>query len=129
MVRQGYNNRIRRFKGMKGLSRLAVKDRITESILSHNSGTLKLKFLESQRKETEMGEWNEYYILLTYPGISETSEYLRYLMKDLDKYLVFLGTLGTDNIGLQELECDNGNYDILIYIISNGTDKEKYRDI
>ena len=59
------NNSIRRFKSMKGRSRLSVKNKLTETLLD----LPEISFLESQIHDTDYGKWEEYYALFSFSKV------------------------------------------------------------
>ena len=124
MALRVFSNSIERLLRMKGISRLEVKDDITEAILNNPIPYPELRFLESKVCSTDSGEWNEYYILLEF-GTDETPEHLKYMMLRFSQYMTFLYSLGVEKCGIQEMDCTRGSYNILIYVINNGKDKEK----
>ena len=103
---------------MKGRSRLGVKNEITEFLL-----TLPITFLESKRVETEYGEWEEIYILMQQRKI-ETPEYFNYIFMQVELVMKALRDFGVRDCGIQEFECGDNTYNILIYVLNNGKDKE-----
>lgn len=117
---QALNNSIDRFKLMKGRSRLEIKDDLTESLL--NLEFPKVLFLESRKKETDYGIWKEYYILVDLKKI-ESPEYFKYLFFQINKIFSLLRKYNIDSSGIQELECSNNSYELLIYIIRDGKEK------
>ena len=99
MDRRVYNNTIQRLKTMKGRSRLEVKNELTESLLDLEFP--KVSFLESHLLDTPYGHW-EIITILTDNGILDS--------------------------GIQEFECDDYTYNILIYAINNGEETEKCKE-
>ena len=70
------NNSISRFLGMKGKSRLEIKNEITEYFL--NLDFPEITFLESKRVETDYGEWEEIYILTQMTKI-DSPEFIKFI--------------------------------------------------
>ena len=115
------NNSIQRFLRMKGRSRLGVKNEMTEYLLSLDFPTI--TFLESKRMETDYGEWEEVYILMQTKKV-ETPGYFRYITLQIDLIMKILRKFGVSDCGIQEFECGDNTYNILIYVLNNGKDKE-----
>ena len=115
---------IQRILKLRGDRRLAVENKITETILSHDEGLtpgLQLRFLESRRRGLEGGSWIEYFALYKMKKWVDTAPYLEYIFMCLGKLAKTLENLKVDSIGLQEVDCsETGNYYILIYILSDG---------
>jgi hypothetical protein len=105
---------------MRGKSRLEVRDDLTESLL--NLDFPKVLFLESRLKETEYGVWKEYYVLFDLKKI-ESPEYFKYLFFQINQVFSLIRGYKVDSSGIQELECSNNNYELLIYIIRDGKEK------
>lgn len=124
MDRRGYNNSISRFLRMKGKSRLGVQNEITDYFLGLEFP--KIAFLESKRMETDYGEWSEIYIL-TQTGKVESPEYFMYITSQINTIMEALKGFGVQDCGIQEFECDNSTYNILIYILIDGKEKESCR--
>ena len=114
MVPLARNNSIRRFRSMKGRSRLEVKDDLTDSLLSLDLP--EPEFIESVHKKTDYGEWAEYYILLRFRKI-ETPEYFKYLMYQFGIILDLLKEHKIQDFGIQEVETCDTEYYLLLYII------------
>jgi hypothetical protein len=125
MDRRVYNNTIQRLKTMKGRSRLEVKNELTESLL--NLEFPKVSFLESHLLDTPYGHWEEYYIFVRLHKV-EAPEYMKYLMFQIDKIITILTDNGILDSGIQEFECDDYTYNILIYAINNGEETEKCKE-
>lgn len=118
---------------MKGRSRLAVKNNITQSLMSLDPESvpgIRLKFLESQNHDEDSGTWANIYALFEIDKFQESTEYLNYVMKGLGKLIkTTCNQSNIDAIGIQEMECGLPNYYyILFYILSNGEDKENKED-
>jgi len=113
------NNSIRRFKSMRGKSRLAIKNELTEALLDFP----KISFLESQLHETDFGRWEEYYALFSFKKI-EDPKYLSYLLYQFNQIFKILKKFEIKDSGIQEIECDSYSYNLLIYIINNGEERE-----
>lgn len=115
---------IQRILKLRGDRRLAVENKITETILSHDEELtpgLQLRFLESRRRGLECGSWIEYFALYKMKKWVDTADYLEYIFNCLGKLAGTLKNLNVDSIGLQEVDCsETGNYYILIYILSDG---------
>ena len=118
------NNSIRRFLGMKGKSRLGIKNNLTEHLLELKFP--EITFIESKRVETDYGEWNEVYLLTRVKKV-ETPEYFRYITFQVDLIMRTLKQFGIKDCGIQEFQCDDNTYNILIYILSDGKEKESCR--
>lgn len=119
------NNSISRFLRMKGKSRLGVKNEITEYFLSLEFPNI--TFLESKRMETDYGEWEELYILIQ-PRKIETPEYFSYIFMQVKLIMKALRHFGVRDCGIQEFECGDNTYNILIYVLNNGKDKENSKE-
>ena len=117
---RAFNNSIGRFKSMRGKSRLEVRDDLTESLLSLDFP--KVSFLESRLHDTEYGTWKEYYVLFNLRKI-ESPEYFKYLFFQINQVFSLLRGYKIDSSGIQELECSNNGYELLIYIIKDGKEK------
>lgn len=118
---------------MKGRSRLAVKNSITQSLMNLDPELIpgiRLKFLESTNCNEENGNWANIYALIEIDKFQETAEYISYAMEGLGK-LIKTCSIHTDidSIGIQEMECGLPKYYyVLIYILSNGETKEIKED-
>jgi hypothetical protein len=110
---------------MKGRSRLGVKNKITEYFLTLEFP--QITFLESKRMETDYGEWEELYILIQ-PRKIETPEYFSYIFMQVKLIMKALKDFGVRECGIQEFECGDNTYNILIYVLNNGKDKENKED-
>ena len=120
---------IQRILKLRGDRRLAVENDITERILSINEkdGLVRLKFLESRKRELSGGSWEEYFVLYRVKKWVDTANYLEYIFKCLSTVMSELKDLTFDSIGLQEVDCSQAeDYYVLIYILSNG--KEHVRE-
>ena len=115
------NNSISRFLRMKGKSRLGVKNEITEYFLSLEFPNI--TFLESKRMETDYGEWDELYILMQTKKV-ETPDYFGYIFYQIQTVMKALKDFGVSDCGIQEFECGDNTYNILIYVLNNGKDKK-----
>ena len=115
------NNSIGRFLRMKGKSRLEVENELTQYLLSLEFP--KITFLESKRVETDYGEWEEIYILTRTKKI-EAPEYFRYITFQIDLIMKTLKKFGVKDCGIQEFDCSDNTYNILIYVLNNGKDKK-----
>ena len=118
---------------MKGRSRLAVKNNITQSLMSLDPELIpgiRLKFLESKNYNEENGNWVNIYALIEIDKFAETAEYLSYAMKSLGKIIKTCSSYeNIDSIGIQEMECGLPKYYyVLIYILSDGETKEIKED-
>lgn len=105
---------------MKGRSRLAVRNELTDYLLELED----ISFLESKKMETEYGEWEEYYLLIQQEKV-EAPEYFGYLFFKVNQIMKVLRSFGVQDCGIQEFECLRDTYNILIYVIKNGRDKEQ----
>ena len=118
---------------MKGRSRLAVKNNITQSLMNLDPELIpgvRLKFLESINCNEACGNWANIYALIEIDKFQETAEYISYAMKGLGK-LIKTCSIHTniDSLGIQEVECGLPKYYyVLIYILSNGETKEIKED-
>lgn len=129
---QDYNNNseIRRLLGMKGTKRLEISNNLTEHILnynySENTSGVSLKFLETRKRSEELGDWDSYYILFSALKYNDSIEYLDHVFKSISKIISdWSNKVEIDVIGLQEVDCSEAKYYyVLIYILSNGRDKE-----
>lgn len=110
---------------MKGRSRLGVKNEMTEYLLSLDFP--QITFLESKRMETDYGEWEEVYILMQTKKV-ETPGYFRYITLQIDLIMKILRKFGVSDCGIQEFECGDNTYNILIYVLNNGKDKENSKE-
>jgi len=129
---------IQRMLKLRGDRRLAVENKITETILGQSEKDtpgLRLKFLESRKRGLDDGSWIEYFALYKMKKLEDTADYLEYVFKSLANLVATLKDLEVDSIGLQEVDCsESGSYYILIYILSNGQeirreiDEETYGD-
>ena len=106
---------------MKGKSRLGVQNEITDYFLSLEFP--QITFLESKRMETEYGEWEEIYILMQIKKV-ETPGYFRYITFQIDFIMKSLRNFGVSDCGIQEFDCEDNTYNILIYVLNNGKDKK-----
>lgn len=106
---------------MKGKSRLGVQNEITDYFLSLEFP--QITFLESKRMETMYGEWEEIYILMQTKKV-ETPGYFRYITFQLDFIMKALRKFGVSDCGIQEFDCGDNTYNILIYVLNNGKDKK-----
>lgn len=124
------SSNISRLLKMRGQKRLEVRDLVTERILGFDYNTspgLSLKFLETRNKESEGGSWTEYSVLYEIKKITETPHYMAHVFELLFRSVgLLLKDIQVDSMGLQEVECGLSEYYVLIYIISNGNEKEKY---
>ena len=125
MDRLGYNNSISRFLRMKGRSRLGVENDLTEKLLEQ--GFPEITFLETKHMETEYGEWDEFYILTQVKKI-ETPEYFRYITFQIDLIMKTLRRFGVKDCGIQEFDSSDNKYNILIYVLTNGREKETCKE-
>ena len=118
---------------MKGRSRLAVKNNITQSLMNLDpelTPGVRLKFLESTHYDEDNGSWTNIYALIEIDKFQETADYLSYALKGLGK-LIKTCSIYTeiDSMGIQEMECGLPKYYyVLIYILSNGETKEIKED-
>lgn len=119
---RGCNNSIGRFLRMKGRSRLEVENEITEYFLALEFPII--TFLESKRVETEYGEWEEIYIL-TQIEKEEAPDSLLSLNKQVGTIMKALKKLGVKECGIQELDCSDSIYNVLIYVLNNGKNKKE----
>lgn len=125
-------NSVRRFLGMKGVKRLEIINSLTDKILNYNYAEetpgIRLKFLETRKKESEGGEWVNYNILLEADKYNDTPEYLKHILSSVSK---IVGTWEEetkliDVVGLQEVDSSEAEfYYILLYILGDGKDKEE----
>ena len=108
---------------MKGRSRLGIKNELTETLLEIPD----IAFLEARSRETDFGTWEEYYALFSLRKI-EDPEFLSYITFRMKSIFNIIVKFGVDNSGIQEFECSDCNYNLLIYIIKNGKEKECCRE-
>jgi hypothetical protein len=118
---------------MKGRSRLAIKNSITQSLMNLDPEQIpgvRLKFLESRGFETEGGNWANIYALFEIDKFQESAEYISYALKGLGDLIKTCSVHSDiDSIGIQEMECGLPKYYyVLVYILSNGEDKEIKED-
>lgn len=113
---------------LKGKVRLSVKNELTLALMNLDpefAPGVRFKFLEVKKKDEEMGSWIEYNLLLEIDKYQDSVEYLSYMFKNLGKVIKSYSNLEIESIGLSEVECSLPNYYyVLIYILSNGKDKE-----
>lgn len=129
---QDYNNNseIKRLLSMKGTKRLEIGNNLTEYILnynySENTPGISLRFLETRKRSEELGDWDNYYVLFSALKYNDSIEYLDHIFKSISKIISdWSDKIEIDVIGLQEVDCSEVKYYyILIYILSNGRDKE-----
>lgn len=134
-IPQEFDNRgkISQYLKMKGSTRLEVKEvplvnRILEFDYDKYPG-INLRFLETKKKSLEFGDWIEFNILFEANKHEESVDYLSYLFKSISKIISSWSDISNiDVVGIQEVECAEPNYYILIYILSNGKDKKKETD-
>lgn len=123
-------NSISRLLGMKGIKRLEVSNSLTDKILNFNypeeTPGIRLKFLETRKKDFEEGDWVNYNVLLEADKYKDTPEYLKHVLSSISK---IVGTWETetgliDVVGLQEVDSGEAEfYYILLYILGDGKDK------
>ena len=104
---------IQRLLRLRGDRRLGVENSVTEKLLSLTEEAtpgLRLKFLESRKRDLEGGTWIEYFALYKMKKWVETVQYLEYIFGCLSKLMGELHDLPIDSIGLQEVD----------YILSDG---------
>lgn len=115
---------IQRLLRLRGDRRLEVENSVTEKLLSLTEEAtpgLRLKFLESRKRDLEGGTWIEYFALYKMKKWVETVQYLEYIFGCLSKLMGELHDLPIDSIGLQEVDCSEPeSYYVLIYILSDG---------
>ena len=120
---------IQRILRLRGDRRLGVENDITERLLSLTEEAtpgLRLKFLESRKRDLEGGTWIEYFALYKMKKWVETVRYLEYVFECLSKLMSELHDLPVDSIGLQEVDCSEPeSYYVLIYILSDGQNIRK----
>ena len=120
---------IQRILRLRGDRRLGVENDITEKLLSLTEEAtpgLRLKFLESRKRDLEGGTWIEYFALYKMKKWVETVKYLEYVFGCLSKLMSELHDLPIDSIGLQEVDCSEPeSYYVLIYILSDGQNIRK----
>jgi len=124
---------IQRLLRLRGDRRLGVENEVTKRILSlgeEKTPGLRLKFIESQKKNLENGTWIEYFVLYKMKKWVGTVKYMEYIFSSLSKLMSELDELPIDSIGLQEVDCSEPeSYYVLIYIISDGKSiRTEYRD-
>lgn len=129
-------NSIRRLLGMKGLKRLEVSNELTDKILCYNYSEetpgIRLKFLETRNKESEVGDWVNYNILFEVDKYNDTPKYLEHvfssiskIVKDWESEIKFI-----DVVGIQEVDCDEAEfYYVLLYILGDGRENDKEKEI
>lgn len=134
-----YNNNIKRLLGLKGNKRLEIENPLTQKILEYDyedkTPGIRLRFLETRKKEKEAGEWYNYNILFEVDKYKDSPEYLSHVFSSISRIIkTWEGHSNIDVVGIQEVDCEEANYYyILIYILSDGKDKEqtecKWNDI
>lgn len=126
-----YNNNIKRLLGLKGNKRLEVENSLTQKILEYEyedrTPGIKLRFLETKNKKREYGEWIYYNILFEAYKYKDNPEYLSHIFSSISKIIkTWENYSNIDVIGIQEVDCEETDYYyILIYILSDGKDKEQ----
>lgn len=126
-----YNNDIKRLLGLKGNTRLEIQNQLTQRILEYDytdkTPGIGLRFLETKKRNREAGEWIYYNILFEARKYQDTPEYLSHILGSLSKVVKIWGDYSNiDVVGIQEVDCEEADYYyILIYILSDGKDKEK----
>lgn len=122
VIREESRYNINRLLKLKGISRLEIKDSITEKLLNKDTYKeilgLSLRFIESRKKSSDSGHtWNEYLALFDMLKIEDNAEYLSYVMKSLTKLSELFLDFDIDFINLEDINCDEANhYYILIYM-------------
>lgn len=125
-----YNNNIERLLKLKGNKRLEVENSLTRKILEFDyeekTPGVRLRFLETRKKDKEYGEWYNYNILFEAVKYKDNPEYLSHVFSSISKIVKsWEGQTNIDVVGIQEVDCEEAEYYyILIYILSDGKEKE-----
>lgn len=125
------NSKIFKYLLNSNTTNLEISDELTNRILEfdyiNKYPGISLKYLESKKRDEELGTWNEYNILFSILKYKDTSDYLGYSLGKLGDLIKDIGKddISIDVIGVQEMECSEPDcYYILLYILSDGKEKE-----
>lgn len=107
---------IRRLLRMRGNTRLAVEDEITDKILENKN----IIFLESVNKSGECGSWIEYNALYSFPKVEESPRCMSIFMERLSEFSKTLEEFNGISMGIEEIDTDEAEfYYVLFYIIKD----------
>lgn len=98
-----------------------LNDPIINSILTSENPKVSVDCIKVDNKESEFGQWNEYYVLYRiYKSNIESLISIRGALDSLSQALGYLEDSGYNSVGLQEFRSDlAGYYYALVYVIKD----------
>ena len=110
---------IRRFLDTEKRKYGSLENQVTRKIMKYQ----RTISLEAIVRETDYSVWEEYYVLLEFDKYSDSPKYLSNIFWEISKFLLEFPEI--DSSGIQEIECSENNYYILIYFIYERQEKQK----